>query len=72
MVHCLQTKMDAPCELRADGRLVHMGPFKCYMITQLGGVRFPGKSITKMYDSTLLALRWGGCKMSSKKALRNT
>ena len=38
------------------------GPFKCY-VTQRGvggGSAFPEKSVTKVYGSTLLALRGGG------------
>ena len=35
------------------------GPFKCYVM-QWEGVSFPGKSVTKVYISTLLALREGG------------
>ena len=38
-----------------------------------GGVSFPGKSVTKVYCSTLLALRGvDGGQISRKKALRNT
>ena len=42
-------------------------------INAAGGVKFPGKSITKVYGSTILAL-WGvgGCQISRKKALHNT
>ena len=32
-----------------------------------GGVNFPGKSVTKVYGSMLLALRGGGCQFSNKK-----
>ena len=39
----------------------------------VGGVSFPGKSVTKVYGSTLLALRGvDGGQISRKKALRNT
>ena len=41
--------------------ILAMWPFKCY-ITQMvvGGSTFLEKSITKVFDSTLLALRGGG------------
>ena len=37
-------------------------PFKCYVMQEgVGGVSaFPEKSVTKVYGSTLLALRGGG------------
>ena len=42
---------------------VYVGPFKCY-VTQRGGCEgvsaFTEKRITKVYGSTLLALRGGG------------
>ena len=46
---------------------------KCY-VTQGGGwvAAFPEKSVTKVYSSTLLALRGGGGKISREKAIRNT
>ena len=45
---------------------------KCY-VTQGGWVAaFPEKSVTKVYGSTLLALRGGGGKISREKAIRNT
>ena len=53
---------------------VRAGPFKCY-VTQLGvwGVSaFTEKSVTKMYGSTLLALRegeWGS--NFQEKSVRN-
>ena len=45
-----------------------LGPFKCY-VTPWGwvGVSFPGKSVTKVYGSTLLALRGGGWGSNSLK-----
>ena len=49
-----------------------MGPFNCY-VTQYRGGRmsdFPEKSVTKMYGSTLLALRGGS--NFQKKALCNS
>ena len=49
------------------------GPFKCY-VTQGGGVSaFMEKSVTKVYGSTLLALRGGGWGSNfQENALRNT
>ena len=52
---------------------VRAGPFKCY-VTQLGvgGVSFHEKSVTKMYGSTLLALRGGGWGSNfQEKSVRN-
>ena len=52
---------------------VRAGPFKCY-VTQLGGgvSAFTEKSVTKMYGSTLLALRGGGWGSNfQEKSVRN-
>ena len=52
---------------------VRAWPFKCY-VTQLGvGVSaFTEKSVTKMYGSTLLALRGGGWGSNfQEKSVRN-
>ena len=50
-----------------------LGPFICYVTQQGAGVSaFPEKSVTKVYGSTLLALRGGGGgQISREKALRN-
>ena len=37
------------------------GPFNCYVMQRgWGGFDFPEKSVTKVYGSTVLALRGGG------------
>ena len=45
-----------PVYMMSEHTVAAMGPFKCYV----GGVSFPGKSVIKVYGSTLLALRGGG------------
>ena len=53
-----------------DYNAMVQGPFKCY-VTQLGGgwvSAFLEKSVTEVYDSTLLALRGGGVKFPGKES----
>ena len=56
----------------------HGGPFKCYVMQWGGGgglrwVKFPEKSVTNVYGSTLLALRGGGwVGVTFQGGLRNT
>ena len=48
------------------------GPLKCYVAQNLGMSDFLGKSITKVYGSTLLALQGGGIVKFPGKMLCNT
>ena len=46
-------------------------PVKCYVTPMGWGVsNFPGKSVTKVYGSTLLAFRGGGCGSNSQEKKR--
>ena len=52
---------------------MHAHLFKKNLDAGVGVSTFPGKTLTKVYGSTLLALRGGGWGLISRqKALRNT